>query len=112
MISTLPSLSNARGAVEPFDRASSCRGPWRLVLGDLNAYVHQLHAAAMPDEYRPYACDAAAQYFAGVIEDDSHMGSPLNHIRFAAVGREAGQRDEVEQVRGPAGDTFAWYPAS
>jgi len=42
------------------------------VLGDLNAYVHQPHVAALPDEYRPYACDAAAQYFAGVIEDDSH----------------------------------------
>ena len=42
------------------------------VLGELNAYVHQAHAAAMPDEYRPYAPDAAAQYFAGVVEDDSH----------------------------------------
>lgn len=42
------------------------------VLGELNAYVHQAHAAAMPDEYRPYDADAAAQYFAGVVEDDSH----------------------------------------
>jgi GNAT superfamily N-acetyltransferase len=42
------------------------------VLGELNAYVHQAHAAAMPDEYRPYATDAAAHYFAGVVEDDSH----------------------------------------
>ena len=50
-------------------------------LGDLNAYVHQLHAAAMPDEYRPYACDAAAQYFAGVIDDDSHP------IWIAEVGK-------------------------
>jgi len=42
------------------------------VLGDLNAYVHQPHAAAMPDEYHPYAPEAAAQYFAGVVDDDSH----------------------------------------
>jgi len=42
------------------------------VLGELNAYVHQAHAAAMPGEYRPYAPDAAAQYFGGVVEDDSH----------------------------------------
>ena len=51
------------------------------VLGDLNAYVHQPHVAALPDEYRPYACDAAAQYFAGVIEDASHP------IWIAEVGK-------------------------
>jgi ribosomal protein S18 acetylase RimI-like enzyme len=47
----------------------------------LNAYVHQPHVAALPDEYRPYASDAAAQYFAGVIEDDSHP------IWIAEVGK-------------------------
>jgi len=52
------------------------------------------HVAALPDEYRPYASDAAAQYFAGVIEDDSHpiwiaeVGNPRSPIwrpRFAVV---------------------------
>jgi hypothetical protein len=51
------------------------------VLGDLNAFVHQPHVAALPDEYRPYASDAAAQYFAGVIEGDSHP------IWIAEVGK-------------------------
>jgi len=42
------------------------------VLGKLNAYVQQAHAAAMPEEYRPYDADAAAQYFSGIGGNDDH----------------------------------------